>query len=196
MHVNYIALMLINLAAGMFLLAYYVVRGLERPEGRGWIPAFALVGGLGLATGLHMVLVWPVPGAYNIVFGDMATWFAALLLAGVVALAVGWPLVPLGIVALLAGLAAIVVGIRIMDLGMTLQPTVAGLGFIVSGLAGVLALPVLVLRGLPQLRSVMVVLLVVAGLIWAFLGYMAYWSHPAEYSDWQLTPAQRLQTLN
>ena len=34
----------------------------------GW--AFGIVGLLLGATGLHLVLTWPLPGAYNIVMGE------------------------------------------------------------------------------------------------------------------------------
>ena len=72
MFVNYITLMLVNLAIGMFLVAHFLLRGLDTDEGRAWIPGFTAVGLVLTVTGLHMSLTWPVPGSYNIAFGEMA----------------------------------------------------------------------------------------------------------------------------
>jgi putative membrane protein len=191
MYVNYITLMLINLSAGMFLTAWFLLRGLDRAEARNWAPGFALVGILGLITGLHMTLTWPVPGSYNIAFGEMAVLFAVLMLALAGALTWSWSLVPIGVYAFLAGLAAVIVGIRIMHLGMTLQPVVGGLGFIISGGVGVLAVPLHVLRGLPWLRGLALIFAVLAGIVWGVLAYMAYWGHLSEYSDYKVPGIER-----
>ena len=190
MHINYITLMLVNLSAGMFLVAWYLWRGLDG-EGRDWVPGFAAVGFVLLITGMHMTLTWPVPGAYNIAFGEMAVLFAVLMLALAGAIAWGWGLVPIGVYAFLAGIAAVIVGVRIMHLGMTVQPIVGGLAFIFSGGIGVLALPLYLLRGLPWLRGLALALAVVAGIIWGLLAYLAYWSHLTEYSDYKVPNVER-----
>jgi putative membrane protein len=138
-----------------------------------------------------MTLTWPVPGAYNIAFGEMNVLFSVLLLALAAALARDWNLLPLGAYAFLAGIAAIVVGIRIMDLGMTLQPTVAGIAFLLSGGVGVLAVPVYVLRGAPIFRMMAILFAVVAGLVWGFMSFAAYWSHLSEYEGYKLPAAEQ-----
>jgi putative membrane protein len=186
MHVNYITLMLLNLSVGMFLVASFLMRGLDTPNAARWSPGFGLVGVVGLVTGLHMTLTWPVPGAYNIAFGEMNVLFSVLLLALAFALAREWDLLPLCAYALLAGIAAIVVGIRIMNLGLTLQPTVAGLAFILSGGIGVLAAPVRAMRGLPALRALAILFAVVAGIVWGLMACAAYWSHLSEYGDYKV----------
>jgi putative membrane protein len=191
MFVNYITLMLVNLAIGMFLVARFLLRGLDTDEGRGWIPAFLAVGLVLTVTGLHMALTWPVPGSYNIAFGEMAVLYGVLMLALAAALTWGWSLIPLGIYGVLAGLAAVVVGARIISLGMTLQPVVAGLGFIVTGAVGVLSAPLYLLKGMPQLRMLALILAILAGLLWAVLGYMAYWSHLDEFSKWKVPGAEQ-----
>jgi putative membrane protein len=191
MTVNYITLMLLNLSVGMFLLASFLWRGLETPRAAQWAPGFALVGAVGLVTGAHMTLTWPVPGAYNIAFGEMNVLFSVLLLALAAALARGWNLLPLGAYALLAGIAAIIVGIRIMDLGMTLQPTVAGIAFILSGGVGVLAVPLHVLRGAPAFRLLAIVFAAVAGVVWGLMAYAAYWSHLSEYEGYKVPGIER-----
>jgi putative membrane protein len=191
MHVNYITLMLISLSAGMFLVGTFLLRGLGTDEGRDWVPGFVAAGLILAITGLHMTLTWPVPGAYNIAFGEMALLFGALLLAMAGILVWGQNPLPLGILAVLAGIAAVVVGIRIMNLGMTLQPVVAGLGFIASGLVGILSVPAYAMRGLPQIRALAMILALLAGLLWAWMGYMAYWSHLDEYAPWKVPGMQQ-----
>ncbi len=70
MFIDYITLMLINLAAGLSLLSAYVYRGLDEPVQKRWVPGFGVVGAIALVTGLHMVFTWAVPGSYNIAFGE------------------------------------------------------------------------------------------------------------------------------
>jgi putative membrane protein len=46
-------------------------------------------------------------------------------------------LLTLAIYVFFAGIAAVVIGIRIMNLGLTKQPFLSGVGFILTGLAGI-----------------------------------------------------------
>lgn len=191
MFINYITLMLINMAAGLVLLADFVYRGLDGANLKRWIPGFGLVGAIALVTGLHMMWTWPVPGSFNVSFGETTVLFGGLYIAAAIAIAQGWDLLTLAIYAFFAGLTAMVVGVRIIDLGLTRRPLVAGLGFMLTGLGGVLAAPTLVyLRGNKTWRLVGAAVLLVAAAIWAFTGYMAYWGHIEGFSDWQ-PPAMR-----
>lgn len=186
MFVDYITLMLINMVAGLVLLADFVYRGLEGANPKRWIPGFGLVGAIALATGLHMIWTWPVPGSFNISFGETSVLFGALYVAASVALAMNWDLLTLTIYAFFAGLTAILVGVRIINLEQTRQPLVAGLGFILTGLGGVLAAPTLVyLKTNKGWRTLGAAVLLLAALIWAIIGYMAYWGHMASFSEWQ-----------
>ena len=45
--IDYITLLLLNMTAGHFLLAAYVLRGLDSAEPRDWAPAFVVVGAIG-----------------------------------------------------------------------------------------------------------------------------------------------------
>jgi uncharacterized membrane protein len=60
MFIDYVSLMLINMVAGLVLLAADVARGLDRPDRQQWIPGCEMTGSIALATGLPMVLTWPV----------------------------------------------------------------------------------------------------------------------------------------
>jgi putative membrane protein len=186
MFVNYITLMLVNMVAGLFLLAAFVYQGLDSTHQKQWIPGFGMTGAIALATGLHMIFNWPVRGSFNIAYGEMTVLFGILFIATSVALAQGWDLLTIAIYAFFAGGAAIVIGIRLINLSLTRSPILSGIGFILTGLGGVLASPTLLyLRTNKTWRLIGAVVLSVAALIWAITGYMAYWGHIGQYSNWQ-----------
>ncbi len=182
--INYISLMLINLVAGHFLLAYYIYDGLDNIRQKRWIPGFGMTGAVALVTGLHMIWTWPIRGSFNVAFGEMSVLFGIVFMGAAFALAADWDLITVTIYAFFAGLASIVVGVRIINLDMTRRPLMSGIGFIISGLGGVLATPSLYLRNSSTLRIVGAVAIAIAGLIWAITGYMSYWGHLESYSDW------------
>jgi putative membrane protein len=62
------------------------------------------------------------------------------------------------------------------------------MGFIITGLGGILAAPTLYLKANQTWRTVGAIVLVVAALIFAVIGYMAYWGHLADYSNWKPLP--------
>ncbi|HEY3375792.1 MAG TPA: DUF981 domain-containing protein [Candidatus Aquicultor sp.] len=209
MFIDYLALLLINLTAGLLLLAYYVYDGIERPvpdqAGPGktaanqpiaarnlfgrpasasWAAAFAAVGLVGFVVGVHLVTTWPLPGAFNVAFGEPNLLFSTLFLGLALAVAFNWSLVPLSLYAFIAGITAIVVGIRIETLGLTNTPALSSAGYILTGLAGVLSLPVLAWLNGKTYRLILALILIVAALIWAFIGYDAFWVHLVEFAKW------------
>ena len=184
MFIDYITLMLINMVAGLFILAYYVYSGLDSEDQKRWIPGFGMTGAIALTTGLHMIFTWPVPGSFNIAFGEMSVLFGILFIGASVALAQNWELVTVTIYAFFAGVAAILVGLRIITLGVTTQPILSGLGFILSGFGGVCATPALLLRTNRTLRLIGTIVLVAAALIWALTACVAYWGHLDKFSNW------------
>ncbi len=188
MFVNYITLMLINMVAGLFLLAGYVYFGLDHAYQKRWIPGFGMTGAIALVTGLHMTFTWPVRGVFNIAYGEMTVLFGILFLSASLALALGWDLLTVAIYGFFAGLAAIVIGVRIINLNLTRNPLLSGIGFILTGLGGVCAAPTLYLKTNRKWRLFGAILLVIAALIFAFVGYIAYWNHLGEYSNWKPLP--------
>ncbi len=188
MFINYITLMLINLVAGLFLLAGFVYFGLDHENQKRWVPGFGMTGAIALVTGLHMIFTWPVRGSFNIAYGETTVLFGILFIATSLALALNWDLLTVGIYAFFAGIVAILVGLRIINLGITNQPLLSGIGFILTGLGGVFAAPTLYIKSNRALRIVGAIVLVAAALIFALTGYMAYWGHLAGYSDWTPLP--------
>ena len=88
-----------------------------------------------------MSFTWPVIGSFNIAFGETTVLFGILFIAAAIALAQGWDLFTIAIYGFFAGVVAIEVGIRIINLNLTKQPLLSGIGFILTGLGGIFAAP-------------------------------------------------------
>ncbi len=188
--IDYLTLMLINMTAGLVVLAHYVYRGIAAEDKKPWVAGFAITGFIGVTTGLHMSLTWPLPGSHNILFGEPTVLFGTLFLGAALALWKGWKMSTVSIYAFFAGLSAVVLGVRVMDLGLTKSPFVAGLGYILSGLGGLMAWlccllePIVSLETNRTLRIIGALVLLGAALIWAIIGYNAYWGHIESFSDY------------
>ena len=190
MFIDYVSLMLINLAAGLALLAAYVYFGLGSSNQKRWIPGFGVVGAIALVTGLHMTLTWPIPGSFNIAFGETTALFGILFVGTSLTLAMGWELLSLGIYGFFAGLVSLVIGLRFINLGLTPIAVPAGIGFILVGLGGIFSALTLSPKAPRFLRVIGSIVLIVAALIFAFIGLSAYWAHLADFSMWQPLPAK------
>jgi putative membrane protein len=188
MFINYVTLMLVNLAAGLSLLAGYVYFGLGSSNQIRWIPGFGVVGAIALVTGLHMSLTWPIIGSFNIAFGETTVLFGILFVGTSITLAMGWELLTLGIYGFFAGLVSLLIGIRIINLGVIPISLLAGVGFILVGLGGLFAALTLYLKENRFLRVIGAIVLTVAALIFAFIGLSSYWAHLANFSTWQPLP--------
>ncbi|MGC9454332.1 MAG: DUF981 family protein [Phycisphaerae bacterium] len=180
MHNDYVTLLLVNMAAGLFIFAHYVLLGMNRPNQKGWVPAFGVVGLVAFCAGLHMTLTWPIREPYswaNMAFGELSVLLGATFLAGAFAVAYGRYLLPVSLYAMFGGVAAIVLGVFIAGSGLTSQPVPASAGFIFTGAAGAM-LPIVALCGRGVfVRMVEAVIAAAAGAIWLVLGYSAFWQH-------------------
>lgn len=188
MFIDYITLMLINMVAGLFILADYVYRGIDSEYQKQWIPGFGITGAIALTTGLHMTFTWPVGGSFNIAFGETTVLLGILFIGAAIALSLGWDLLTIAIYAFFAGLVAVVVGVRLINLNLTRQPLLAGIGFILTGLGGICAAPTLYWKTNRTWRLIGAGVLIVAALIWAFIGYLGYWGHLETFQKWVPAP--------
>ena len=185
MFIDYLTLIMINLVAGTAILAYYLYKGIEAKDQRPFAAGFGVVGLLGVILGLTLTFTWPLPGSYNIGYGETTTLFGAVFLAAAVALSQGWDLLPVAIYAFFAGVDAVVVGTRIISLGLTKEPLLSGLGFILVGIGGVFAAPALgFLKKNRALRIAAALVVLAATSLWAFTFYNALWGHLAGFGDW------------
>ena len=178
MMIDYLTLMLINMAAGLFLLGCFIWRDLHTSEDVGrWVPAFAISGLVAAIGGFAITFKWPLPQPYNSAFGETSVLLGVLLLGLALALSQRWGLLPLAIYAFFAGAAALVLGVRIIDLGLTAKPLLSGIGFILCGAAGMFSPLVVWQKHRKELRIVGALVLFAASAIWALTGYSAYWLH-------------------
>ena len=185
MFIDYLTLIMINMVAGTALLAYYLWRGIDEENQRPYAAAFFGVGLVALITGLHLSFNWPLPGSYNIGYGEATTLFGVVFLTTSIALWQGWSLVPVAIYAFFAGLDAIVVGVRIFSLQLTKEPLISAVGFILAGLGGVSAAPFfLFFRNNRTARLLGVLLLLATAAIWAVTFYGSLWGHLESFKDW------------
>ena len=201
MFIDYVALMLINLVAGLVFVAFYVYRGLDIPDQKHWVPGFAMSGFVALATGLHMIWNWPLPGSYNIAIGDLSVLFGIVFLGTALALAMSWRLDTVAGYAFFAGIVAILIGAGVISRGLAggsllignytshgltaaQEHILAGIGYILAGLSGVFAPLALYLKENRTFRTIGALVLLIAALIWAIVGYGAYWTHLSEHAGW------------
>ncbi|MGA2092637.1 MAG: DUF981 domain-containing protein [Sedimentisphaerales bacterium] len=177
MMIDYVTLLLINMTAGYFLLSCFVLWGLDSEDKNNWTPAFAIVGLVATVCGFVMTFTWPLPKPYSMAFGEMSVLFGVLFLGTALALARGWFLMPLALYGLVAGVAAIVLGVGIFKMGLTLSPVLTAVGFVLSGLAGVLS-PIVVWQAKQKgLRAIASLVLLAISAIWAIISMGGYWAH-------------------
>jgi putative membrane protein len=185
MFIDYLTLIMINLVAGTALLAYYLYKGMDDADQRPYAAGFGMVGFLGIILGLALTFTWPLPGSYNIGYGEATTLFGAVFLATAIALSQGWNLMPVAIYSFFAGVDAVIVGIRIISLSLTKEPLVSGVGFILAGLGGVLAAPFLgFLKENRIFRLLAAAVILVTALVWAVTFYTSLWGHLESFSSW------------
>lgn len=185
MFIDYLTLIMVNLVAGTGLLAYFVYKGLDSENEKYYAPAFGMVGLVALISGLHMTFTWPLPGSFNIAFGESTVLFGAVFLGTGITLARDGDLLPISIYAFFAGLYSVIVGVRIIDLGITKHPVASGLGFLLAGLGGVVAAPGLkFLKENKLIRYFATAVLVAITLFWAYTFYQSLWGHIESFSNW------------
>lgn len=184
MFIDYLAVMLVNMGAGLALGAHYLYVKPDKQFRKSWAAGFFLVGLVGLVTSVPMVISWPLPGAYNVAYGEPALLLSALFIAAAVTLVFEWePLVP-AIYGFFAGIYALVIGIRILELGLSSQPFVAFVGFLLTGVGGMLVLPTLQWRENRTLAVVTAIILGAAALLWLYVGYDAVWGHVLDFAKY------------
>jgi putative membrane protein len=185
MFIDFLTLVMINMVAGTVLLAYYLWKGIDEVDQRAYAAGFGGVGLIALITGLQLSFTWPLPGSYNVGFGDATTLFGVVFLGTALALSQSWSLLPISIYAFFAGVDAIIVGVRVLSLGLTQEPLLSAVGFILAGLGGVFAAPFFMFfRQNKMVRMLAVLILLATALIWAITFYGALWGHLASFAKW------------
>jgi hypothetical protein len=122
MFIDYVTLLLTNTSAGFFLLAWYLLRGLDEEHPQRWVAAFAMVGLVALLSGFLLVQRWLLPGPFNMAYGELSVYFGVLFLGASLSLAKGWDLLFVAVYAFFAGIGSLLIGIRILDLRDRIHP--------------------------------------------------------------------------
>jgi putative membrane protein len=183
--IDFLTLVMINLVAGTVLLAYYLWKGIDEKDQKPYAAAFFITGLISLVTGLQISFNWPLPGSYNVGYGDTTVLFGAVFLATAIALSQGWSLIPVSIYAFFAAIDALIVGLRIYTLGLTKEPLISAVGFVLSGLAGLGVFPFLMwFRKNKVVRWIGILLLLGAAVLWGITFYGSLWAHMASFAKW------------
>jgi len=196
MFVDYLTVMMVAVVAGAVLAIIYGLMFLNAPvaDQRPWGWAFGVVGLLLGVTGLHLVLTWPLPGAYNIVMGEPALYFGLVFLGTALAIRAGESLMPLAVLAIFGSIANIFLSIAMLVHGLSRNPPLWALAYAAIGLAAVLS-PLIVhrVRALRWVPLVAGALLATGALIFALGAYGAYLEHTSAeggFGKW-VPPAMR-----
>lgn len=185
MFIDYLTVLMINLAAGTALLAYFILTGINSEDQGGFAAGFGVVGLVAFTGGLHMTFNWPLPGSYNIAYGESTLLFGAVFLGAAVVLARGWDLMPISIYAFFAGVQALVIGARIINLPLSKHPVLTGIGFILAGVGGIAAAPGMVLlKKNKNFRILAAAVLIITSAFWAYTFYSSLWGHLESFSSW------------
>jgi putative membrane protein len=185
MFIDYLTLVMINMVAGSVLLAWYLWKGLDEADQRPYAAGFFGVGLVALVTGLHLSFTWPLPGSYNVGYGDATTLFGVVFLGTALALWQGWNLLPVAIYAFFAGVDAVIVGARLWSLQMTKEPLMSAIGFVLAGLGGIFSAPFFLwFKNSRTMRLLGIVLLLVTAALWAVTFYGSLWGHLESFSKW------------
>jgi len=185
MFIDFLTLVMINLVAGTVLLAYYLWRGIDEKDQRPYASAFFVTGLLSLVTGLQISFTWPLPGSYNVGYGDATTLFGLVFLATSISLWQGWNLLPVSIYSLFAAIDALIVGVRIYSLNLTKEPLISAVGFVLAGFAGLGVFPFLMwFRENKIVRWIGILLLLGTALLWGITFYGSLWGHMESFAKW------------
>lgn len=185
MFIDFLTLVMINLVAGTVLLAYYLWKGMDEENQKPYAAAFFVTGLVSLVTGFQLSFTWPLPGSFNVGYGDATTLFGVVFLGTAIALWQGWSLIPISIYSFFAGIDAIIVGVRIYSLGLGQEPLIAAVGFILAGLGGIGSFPFLQwFKDNKLVRWLAIAVLALTAAIWAVTFYAALWAHMATFAKW------------
>lgn len=182
MFIDYVTIQLIAAAAGLFFAGLYAIKfESSLKERMGIVYGFWMVGVILLITGLDMIFTWPLPGAYNIIFGEPCVWFGALLIVLGYAIKAEADLFPLTLLFSAGGLINLVISFDILKYNMTQSPALAFGGFLTAGI-GSLVVPF----GLKSktVRWIIAILLIISAIIFAITGFGAYYQHASDFSHW------------
>jgi len=185
MFIDNLTLMLICVSASFLTIAGYLLCGLHKDEGQGsWAAVFGILGIVLLASGFHVTWEWPLPGAFNVAYGEPCVLLGALMIGASISIYNGWSLIPLAIPAFLFGGASLVIAFGIYQLHLSKEPLMTAFGFAISGVGGVFAFTPLVFPKQKIFKYVGALDMIGSGLLWAATAFMSYYAHLQGFGKW------------
>ncbi len=186
MFVDYLTLQLTAAASALLFMGIYVWWALDKPltTQKPWGSLFITYGTILSITAINTVINWPLPGGYNIVFGEPALYFGILLFIGGFAIRRGEDLFPLSLVAMIGGFLNIIISADILMYSMTQSPALAFVGYLTSGIGAVL-IPLVAWKKSAGIRRVVAVFLIIAAIVFGFTAVGAYVQHPSAFKTWK-----------
>ncbi|MDA8345475.1 MAG: DUF981 domain-containing protein [Thermaerobacter sp.] len=182
--IDYLAVMLVSVGVGLALLAFYLFFAPDESKRPTWGGAFLIIGLVLFFLALNIDLHWILPSSYNIAFGEPALLFATIYSVAGILLLMKQDLLGPAIIGFFAGIVPIVVGLRMMNMGMTSEPGLSGTGYILAGLGGMLTLPAIGYKNQKTIVYLAALVLIVAAVIFCYMGYGAFWSHLASFAKY------------
>ncbi|MGA2977301.1 MAG: DUF981 family protein [Spirochaetia bacterium] len=183
MFIDFLTLMLTNMVVALILFALFMWRFIDK-DPKKILPGFLLTGLIALVAGFRMIFTWPLPGAYNIPYGELTVMFGGILFATGIAVAFGWDLISIGVYAFFVGVVSVLLGVRVLNLKLTSEPLAAAGGFAITGVTAILTLPALALPKLKWLRWLVALAALASAVVWAIVGLPAYWQHMDAFAKW------------
>ena len=194
LYVDSLAVMLIGLAMGTFLGAFYFyfrARGNDQQVRNLIIPAIA-IGLFDFVSGYEMSFTWPLPSGYNMLFGDPLLLFGLLLVVSAVMIYknVNFGLLPLLFV--LLGIYVLVGAYSITELSLEGKPLVSqnwftSMGLYIADGVGALLAPILYVKPVGSGKYLYYIEWIILGIGTVFalvIGYIALNGHLIDFAKY------------
>ncbi len=148
---------------------------------RGYAVALAMLGSYLFITGLSISFIWPfgfAGGVYNVLFGGSAALGGLVVLAAAIALFLNVDLKPVTYLAAVVGLYLLVAANGILTYGLTREPTLSALWYVLSAIPSLLSVPAFHTDN-RKLRVLFAIFAFLFALAWLFEGVTATTGHLA-----------------
>ncbi len=182
--INFLASMLLAAGASIFFIALYFIRLAKKQDVQSLVVPGFVLGAFDFLSGFMMSTQWPLPGSYNILFGDPMLFLGLVMLAGTYMIYKKMDMKPLSIFGFLLGIYILIEAVAIVTMGLEsgwthLLPALGMYTF--SGLAGIFS-PLLYTKN-KNAYYFLAILLVIAAIATLFTGYSAIYEHLSSYTS-------------
>ena len=180
--IDSLTVMLFSLGISALMLAIYVYRiALLKKNASALALPIIGFGVFNVASGFMMSFTWPLPGSYNMLFGDPLLMLGILMTIGGYMLLKGMDIKILSVIGFFLGIYVLVGSIGMVSYGLeTGLDMLLAMGlYIFAGLAGVFS-PIICMNSKGSGRYAfyfLVFLLVMTALIALFIGYNGFYEH-------------------